>query len=207
MLRIEFVTADLIPGPWDGVVLTSANAARALIAHPRLAEVVALPALVVGRRTAAAAADAGFNDITSAGGDADDLARLLAAKSRGSRMLYLAGEDQATDLGAALQRSGVKLDTVVVYRAAPVTRLPAAVRNAIAGGGCDGVLHYSTRTAAAFIAVLEAAGLRDALALPQFCLSAQVAKPLAAAGATDLRIATRPEEVALLDLVGRGAMN
>jgi hypothetical protein len=38
-----------------------------------------------------------------------------------------------------------------------------------------------------------------------FCLSRQIAEPLTAAGAKSIRIATRPEETALLDLIGSGA--
>src|SRR5262249_2706851 len=46
--------------------------------------------------------------------------------------------------------------------------------------------------------------LQAALVLPQFCLSAAVAKPLAAAGASDLRIAPRPDEASLIGLLGEG---
>jgi len=35
MLRIEPVAADLGAGPWEAVLITSANAARAVAAHPR----------------------------------------------------------------------------------------------------------------------------------------------------------------------------
>ena len=51
------------------------------------------------------------------------------------------------------------------------------------------------------MAALAAANLRTPLALPQFCLSSEVAKPLAAAGASDLRVAARPDEAGLLALV------
>jgi uroporphyrinogen-III synthase len=65
------------------------------------------------------------------------------------------------------------------------------------------VLHYSRRSADVFLRCAELVGLRErALALTHFCLSAQVATPLAAAGVGAIRIAARPEEIALLDLVG-----
>ncbi len=41
-----------------------------------------------------------------------------------------------------------------------------------------------------------------ALAPCHFCLSRQVAEPLAAAGAAEIRIAARPDEAALIELVG-----
>jgi uroporphyrinogen-III synthase len=80
-------------------------------------------------------------------------------------------------------------------------RLPDDVRTALASGAVDGVLHFSARSAAAFVAALAAADLRTPLALPQFCVSSEVARPLAAAGAPDLRVAARPDEAGLLALV------
>jgi uroporphyrinogen-III synthase len=63
-------------------------------------------------------------------------------------------------------------------------------------------LHYSARTAGAFIAAAQAAGIMDsAIKLRHFCLSAQVAAPLAAAGAAAVEIAAAPNEVALFALI------
>ena len=121
--------------------------------------------------------------------------------NRRARVLYLAGIDQATDLAAALSDARTRLETVVIYRAVTETRLTENVSAALAAGTIDGVLHFSARSAAAFVAALDAAGLRTPLGLPQFCLSSEVAKPLAAAGAADLRIAARPDESTLLRLV------
>ncbi len=203
LLRIDVVAAEFGLGPWDGVVMTSAHAAYALAAHGRRAELVRLPAFVVGRRTAAAAREIGFTQVSSADGDADDLVRMLA-RSPGSRLLYVAGEDQASDLAAVLGKAGTSVETVVTYRAVAEAVLPGEIAAALAAGAIDGVLHFSARSAATFVAALDAAGLRSALALPQFCLSAQVSKPLVAAGAGDLRIAAHPDETALLELVGTG---
>src|SRR5262249_61439308 len=53
LLSIEpEVEADLGSGPWDGVLITSASAARAIAAHPRIGELVDLPLFAVGRRSA-----------------------------------------------------------------------------------------------------------------------------------------------------------
>jgi uroporphyrinogen-III synthase len=203
LLRLAALAAELHGGPWDGVILTSANAARALAINPRRAEVAALPAFVVGRSTAAAAREAGFTNVTSADGDARALVRLLRQRPP-MRLLYLAGADQATDLAAALAGTRTTVDTVVVYRAAAEPSLPDDVRSAFAAQAVDGVLHFSARSAAAFVSALATDSLQGALALPQFCLSGAVAKPLAAAGASDLRIAPRPDEASLIGLVGEG---
>jgi uroporphyrinogen-III synthase len=95
----------------------------------------------------------------------------------------------------------MRVDTVAIYRAVADSRLPDEVEAALAAKKIDGVLHFSPRTAAAFVTAAAAVG-PTALALPQFCLSAAVAKPLQAAGARDLRVAARPDEAALLELIG-----
>jgi uroporphyrinogen-III synthase len=205
LLRIEPVAdADFGAGPWAGVVFTSANAVRAVAAHRRFGELVGLPACAVGARTRGAAIAAGFADTVSAEGDVDDLARLIVARvgDAGLPLLYFAGHDRAGDLAAALRKAERTVETVIVYQAAIVGDFDADMRSAIAGGRIDGVLHYSARTAGAFIAAAAAAGVTDStMKIRHFCLSAQVAAPLAAAGATTVDIAGAPNEAALLALI------
>src|SRR5262249_51425130 len=109
LLRVDAVATEFGAGPWDGVVMTSANAASALAKHPRLAERRGLPAFVVGGRTATAAAAIGFSQVSSADGNVDDLVRLLARRP-GRRLLYVAGEDQADDLAALLGMAGTAVE-------------------------------------------------------------------------------------------------
>lgn len=117
-------------------------------------------------------------------------------------LLYCAGEDRAGDLAGALQARGVDVETACVYRAAMVAGLAPDVRAAFAGDGIDAVLHYSARTAAAFVAAATAAGVRDlSIRCRHLCLSAQVAAPLAAAGATTIDVASEPNEQALFALI------
>lgn len=203
LLRIEAIAdADLGAPPWAAILLSSANAARAIASHPRIGELTALPALAVGLNTAEAARAAGFTDVQSADGDAQDLIRVAATRFAGSRapLLYLAGEERARDLAGDL--AGLVVRTVVVYRAVKIANLPPALQTALASDRLDGVLHYSLRTAEAYVACTRSAGLLDkALAPIHYCLSPRVAGALA--DAPNIRIAARPEEAALLDLVGR----
>jgi len=201
LLRIEPVTgADLGASPFGAILLTSANAARAISAHPRIGELVSLPVLAVGRRTAEAARSVGFKDVQSADGDAGDLGRKAADRFVGTRapLLYLAGEERAHDFTDDL--GGLQLRTIVVYRAVKLLSLPASLQTALSENRLDGVLHFSLRSAEAYVACAKAAGLLDkALALFQFCLSQRVADALA--GAANIRIARHPDEAALLELV------
>lgn len=188
LLRIESVAeADLRPTPWSGVLITSANGARALAGHPRRGELLGLPVLAVGRSSADAARAAGFTDVNSADGDASDLARLAARHFAGARhpLLYLAGEDRSGDFAVP----GLAVRTVVVYRARAATSLPEQ-------GGFDGVLHFSRRSVETYLAC------GGAVSGPiHYCVSARVAEPLKAAGATRIAVAARPDEASLLSLV------
>lgn len=202
LLRIEPVVADL-GDSWDAVALTSVNAARALAGHPALAALRTLPLFAVGSRSADAARAQGFTHVISADGNAGDLVRLMATQLRpGSRVLYLAGEDRSADLGGELAAAGIDVQTRVVYRAVAASQFAAEVRAALEAGTIDGVLHFSRRTAAIYVECAAEAELSEpALAPVQYCLSGQVAEPLAAAGAQAIRVAERPSEAALVELV------
>jgi uroporphyrinogen-III synthase len=204
LLRIEPV-ADVTfgPGPWAGVAFTSANAVRAVSTHPRLAELTSLPAYTVGARTREAAVAAGFAHALSAEGDVDDLASLVAARAdTGLPLLYFAGAERAGDLDAALAPTGRAVETVIAYRTQLVSDFDAEMRNAVLAGRIEAVLHYSARSAAAFVTAAQAAGLAEfAKSAKHFCLSAQIAAPLAAAGARAVSIAAAPNETALIDLI------
>ncbi len=203
LLQVETIAdTDLGAGPWAGVIITSANAARAMQSHPRRAELSKLPVFAVGRRSADAARAAGFGEITSADGDARDLVRLVATRGAGTPLLYLAGADRAVDVAAELAAHGVPVRTVVVYRTVKAEAFPPKVQRAFSAGLVDGVLHFSRRSAEAYLACAAGAGVLDrALAPLHYCLSPQVAEPLTAAGAAAIRVAPRPDEAALIDLV------
>jgi uroporphyrinogen-III synthase len=205
LLRIEPVAdARFGAGPWSGIVFTSANAVRAVAAHRRFGELAGLPAYAVGAHTREAAVAAGFAEAASAEGDVDALARLIATMGgdAGLPLIYFAAGDRAGDLAGALGRVGQAVETVIAYRAVAVGGFDADLRAAIAGGEIDAVLHYSARTASAFVAAAKAAGLSDsAMKIRHLCLSAQVARPLAAFGAGAVIVAAAPNEDALLALV------
>lgn len=205
LLRVEPVAdAELGPGPWAAVLFTSANAVRAIASHCRFNEIARLPAYTVGRHTQAAAVAAGFASVTSADGDVVALAALIAAcpLQVNLPLLYCAGEDRAGDLAALLQARGMHVENVCVYRATMAADLTSDVCAAFAGDTIDAVLHYSARTAAAFVAAATTAGIRDlSMQARHLCLSAQVAAPLAAAGATVIDVASEPNEQALFALI------
>jgi uroporphyrinogen-III synthase len=202
LLRVEAVDADL-DGTWDAVALTSMNAVRAVAGHSGLERVVACPVYAVGGRTADAAFAQGFANVVSADGDLSDLVRLMKSHLHGgARVLYLAGEDRSGDLAGELAPAGIMVATRVVYRAVAASQFAAEVRAALAAGTIEGVLHFSRRTAAIYLACAAASGVTArALAPAHYCLSQQVVEPLLAAGARQVDVAEEPTETALISLI------
>jgi uroporphyrinogen-III synthase len=206
LLKIETHPADLGQEKWNAVAVTSANAVHAIASHPRRAEIFPLPLFSVGGRTAQVAREAGFADVTSADGDADALVALIGRTlTPESRLLYLAGEDRASDLAAGLAPNNISVTTAVVYRAIALSALQDAARERLNAGTIDGVLHFSRRSAQTFVAAVQAGEEWDnSLKCHHFCLSLQVAEPLVEAGARHIHVAATPNEAAVLDLVGQG---
>jgi len=202
LLATLAIAADFA-GPYDGVLMTSANAARALTAHPRARELARLPCFTVGGRTAEAARTAGFADTTSADGAQGDLVDLVAARfDRSARLLYLAGEDRAGDLGGDLAQRGIVVDTAVIYRALAAEKLPAHLTEALRHRSLDGALHYSPRSVAILLAHAGHSGAVPALTgIAHYCLSEEVAVPLRGGGVSRIHVAARPDEASLLALI------
>ena len=201
LLQVEPVKAA-IRESWAAVIITSANAAAAIAAHPARVALIKLPVFAVGRRSADAAREAGFTDVTSAGGDVRDLVRLIAERRADAAgpLLYLAGEDRAADLIGELTTHGIAAEMAVVYRAATAP-FPAALIAALKAGEIDAVLHFSRRSAESYVAGAGAAGIAElALAVRHLCLSSQVAEPLRIAGASRIAVAKRPDEAAMIEL-------
>src|SRR5579872_1858025 len=132
LMRVEPVEADL-RGTFAGVIITSANAPRAIAKH--YGALKKLPMFAVGRRSAEAAREAGFGNVNSADGDARDLVRLIAVRcaAAASPLLYLAGQDLSTDMAGELAPHGITVRTVTVYRTARVGFPPELVEALGAG--------------------------------------------------------------------------
>ena len=198
LMRLETIDGAF-GGSFGAVLLTSANAARALTPRAR-AELTRLPAFAVGARTAQAAREAGLTQVESADGALADLVRLVSARQPGGRLLYLAGEDRAGDLAGDLAAHGIAVETAVVYRAVPVEALPGDAVQALTDGRIDAALHYSRRSALTLLHLAEEARLLNAaLNLAHYCVSEDVAAVLRESRAGRVFAAAVPTEAALFD--------
>jgi uroporphyrinogen-III synthase len=182
----------------QALLFTSANGVRTF------AEAIPerdLPVLTVGDASAAAARAAGFARVESAGGDVEDLARLVKARlaPEDGALVHGAGSSLAGDLKGELEAAGFEVRRSVLYRAEPVRTLSEPVRAALAGGELDAVLFFSPRTAKTFVRLVADHGLAaDCERLLAVCLSAAVTANLGALTWRDLRTAAEPTQQALL---------
>lgn len=211
MLRFEPLGFDdATETPYGGIIATSANAVRAVESQLANSALLKLPLFTVGERTASAARAAGFTKVLSADGDAAALRDLVIESAKAktlkkkSPLLYLAGEEISRDLAGELRERGFEVVTHIAYRMVPAKSLPGEVVDGFAAGRIEAVLHYSRRSAQAFVEAARAGGVEiSALALPQCCLSAAVAEIVREAGATQVTVAARPDENALFEALKR----
>jgi uroporphyrinogen-III synthase len=216
MLRFEPVAFhDDEDARYGAVVVTSANALRGIAPHlqdSRLqgSRLLKLPLFAVGEHTASAAHRAGFDNVSPASGDAASLRDSVLASVKAkelkktSPLLYLAGADLARDLAGELGERGFTVVTHTTYRMIPVSSLPREACDAFAASGIEAVLHYSRRSARAFLDAARAGGVEiSALAIPQCCISAAVASVVRDAGAAQVMAPASSNENALFEVLDR----
>jgi uroporphyrinogen-III synthase len=211
MLRFEPLPfQDDTDAAYGAVIVTSANALRAIAPQLTGHRLLKLPLFAVGENTAAAASSAGFGKVTASGGDAGALRDLVVSRAKSKQLkksnpiLYLAGADLARDLAGELGASGFTVVTQTTYRMVPAPSLPREVCDAFVAHEVEAVLHYSRRSARAFLDAARSGGVEiSALALPQCCISAAVASVLRDAGATQVTAAVSPDENSLFEALSR----
>jgi uroporphyrinogen-III synthase len=210
VLRFEAVAFEIDPDVrYGAVVVTSANALRALASHPARESLLKLAVFAVGQHTAEAARQAGFQDVVAASGDVAALRDVIMKSVRAKALpkatvLYLAGADRSGDLAGELRERGLGVVTVTSYRMAPVANLSREVYDAFAAHRIAAALHYSRRSARAFLDAVRVGGVEiSALAVPQCCISGTVASILRDAGAPHVVVARASAENAVFEVLDR----
>jgi uroporphyrinogen-III synthase len=202
MLSIRYLDAPAPSRePYQGVLLTSANGARALA---RLAKWRDVPIWAVGEASAAEARSLGFVTVRAAGGDVAALAGLVGQEldPAAGKLLQIAATRLAGDLAGALTEQGFSVDKAVLYEAEPAAGFSPAVTDFLEKGGLDLALFFSPRTATTFVrlarAQLDPLGLRETMAL---ALSPAVAEALNGLPWRTVKAASKPTLPALLGLL------
>ncbi|MBF0585081.1 MAG: uroporphyrinogen-III synthase [Magnetococcales bacterium] len=158
---------------YRGILVTSANGARAIVAAMP-ADASPPPFFAVGAKTAAILKKQGWSvhmPAITAGGELLAEAVIQWAEANqplhGSTagiqtdsqpFLFPQAEQGREELTIQMQQAGYPVEKVVAYRAEPITELPQETATALAAGRVDAVLFFSGRTAEAFIAALPPHG-------------------------------------------------
>ena len=181
----------------QAILATSANGIRALIRRTPRRDI---PIFAVGPQTAEEATKAGFNQVRSADGDAAALAEAATRWARSEDvLLHVCGEDAPGTLTDALAAHGFTIRRAVLYGMAAAAELPSETRAALRDGELDAVMFFSPRTAGLFLELAQ--GLPIA-GLTAFCISPNTARALPQGVFADIRVAAKPNQTAMLDLVG-----
>lgn len=185
---------------FDAVVVTSAAAASLLHALQR-----DVPMHAIGRATAMALKEAGFPNVTvgadgTAARDGGALGRALARSGRYRTVLYPCTRDRRPDLERDARDGGLRIVPWPIYATVAVPDGTARLRAAL-DSAPDAVLLHAPSGAAALGASWPVDWARGrTLAL---CLSDAIAAAVPRGFAAAARVAERPEDAALIDLLAR----
>ncbi len=218
VLGIEAVIEPLLeikPLAWDievlnladALIVTSANAVAALPAG-LLART--LPVFAVGPETAEALGAAGFPDVRSARGTADDLMRLVRAEwtPQDGALLYLSGQEVSQEVAVQLCRHGYDARRIPVYAAEPASSLSPATASLLRRGQFFGVILMSVRTAATFRSLVAVSDLEEACGnMLVFCLSDKIYDAVRALRWAGVAVAATPTRTGMLQAIkGAGSL-
>ena len=89
---------------------------------------------------------------------ARELALALPEQAPRGRLLYLAGRDRRPEIEEALRQAKRGFDIVEVYAATVLPALPLGAAAALRHREIDAVLHYSARSAQAYVTLAKATG-------------------------------------------------
>lgn len=189
-----FDGADLDLAGIDAILATSANGVRALVRRTRRRDVAVF---AVGPQTAAEARAAGFTRIENADGDAKALAAAVPRWLARGTLLHVCGEQNEGALAETLVAAGyaVRREILYVVEARP---LPHEAAQALRDGRVDAALFFSPRSARIF---MEQAGSMPLHAVSALCISPATATALPQAAFREIRVATKPNQDALLALL------
>ncbi len=188
----------------DGVqalLATSANGVRAFAQRTQHRD---LPLYAVGPQTAETARSAGFKTVLSAEGDSNTLVEFVAQHADPGKglLLHAAGSETAGRIKQALQAKGFTVETVVLYDAVPVAKLPENALAVLQDGTLGGVLLFSPRSSKTFATLVTEAKVASACEkLEAYCISAATAVGHTPLTFARVAVAGMPNQEAMLALI------
>jgi len=173
--------------PKSVILITSANALPALCNIDRNQKII-----TVGKVSAAAIMNLGFNNVTAAGGDVASMINMINSNyPKNTDFLYLSADITSGDLQKSLKNNGYNCDKIIAYHAKPIDNFPNSREKA------DAVTLFSKRTAEIFIK-LDQGKLCDK---PIFCISCNVASAFDNTPYKKIHVSNLPNSESLLELI------
>ncbi len=185
-----------LPQGYDALAFTSANGVR--VAADFIAD-RSKPVYCVGDHTAEVARACGWENVTSADGDAAALMALLGKQLKaGARLVHLSG----TDVSRNIEVKGLSVERRAVYRAEKAASFSPGCVEILERGEVAAALFFSARTAEAFVDLLERHGLTQSVkTIKALCLADSVVKSLRHLPWRDVQAAGRTDRRALVSLL------
>lgn len=198
---LKALDAELPAGPFDAVIVTSAQA----LEHACLNLPPQLPVYAVGAATAASAERCGFAQIMTAGGSVASIAALVRTSAEpAARLLYLCGRVRRPELEAALDGAGFHVTAVETYVAVPSVYTDSELAARLGEASFDAVALMSAQAAEAFSALAECSRFGPLFTASEIvCFSERIAKVLFQDGVWKLNVTEEASEDALLDLLSQ----
>ena len=185
---------------YEGIIFTSKNAVTILEKRNWNLETTNTPAFCVGEKTQEAAQKLGFKTTYKANGGGAALAKLMAGLNLdGKTMLYLSTPDKSFDMKMALKPHNIKIETIDIYQAKPVTPKSTQIMNAILAVKDASIFIYSVLSGKQLAKILKSENLESLLSNCTLIGISDVAiKPLEHIDWKRVLIAQNPSEEAMI---------
>jgi len=167
---------------YDGIIITSQNAAEIVKSHPLLR---AVSLYVVGGESSKILLEGNIKFVAE---DSSELAKYLK-KQNLQKLLFLSGDYVSTDF----IKCAKEVKRVVVYESVAINKLPLEMMEFVRH-----VLFYSPRSAEIFRTLITNYNLKKITAI---CMSKKVAKAIADLDWAEVKIAKKPNESSLLSFL------
>ena len=142
---------------FQAIIFTSRHAVAALADELRHVALRSLPVYAVGRNTARAARQAGFEQVTSGPGNGEGLLTLMTTDLRqdAGKILWPRASIISFDIASHLNKLGFSVQQIPVYTMAATASCPADLSARLATCSSAAVVAMSARSMALFSQMLE----------------------------------------------------
>lgn len=203
VLTVDYLKPDVTAiTDKNPLIFTSAHGVESLV---RCYDGRQNPVYAVGDVTAKAAKGAGFTDIMSADGNAEDLAQILLQKLDKTGVyppFYICAQEISFDLGGFLLKNGINVQEIIGYNTNTAVKLSIELLKMLDNREIKAVMIFSAKGGQAFADLIEQYGrdnkLRGVMAL---CIAPSVVKSVSVLPFEKILIAQTPNRHGMMDLL------